>query len=448
VDFAVNDQAFLDRRLIAEEFLVASYLDLIRKFKDSRCIPVFLILPVAPYWQNHNDSHIRKHIIELCHKFSVMYVDVYDFIAGVSGEFPEACFMRDVGHITSFTAKLLARQLMAVLPQAQEIFNSQQSLDVPRFDFRILKAEQMEFVNFERLIRSTSIAQFEVMRALDQDNSVVNIYGEDLLCGIFFHDTNKTNSAYFKTAKGIIRKKLTTCWPGFFLRTFIMPIEADDGIIKMSLTTCDEFIDERTNEYEPQQMAESEIEIIDFLVCDKSYQDKIGLLQNFINQNHIRTIVQAKCQQVMAADFKKGFTQLDSGIIDDIVRYKKECKAAEVYVSDRRQFVDALHRIFRALKGISGNIVVFGAGGMGKRVIESHLLSGLVECVIDNDESKWGIMLCGIPIKSPTELLSLESRLILVVTDYYEEVREQLINMGFVVNTDFIDARPLWRLLV
>jgi hypothetical protein len=45
------------------------------------------------------------------------------------------------------------------------------------------------------------------------------------------------------------------------------------------------------------------------------------MITKFKNQNHIRTIVQAKCHQVMAADFKKGFTQLDIGIIDDIVRF-------------------------------------------------------------------------------------------------------------------------------
>lgn len=73
IDFAVNDQHFFDKGLISEELLVASYLDFIRKFRNSNCIPIFLILPIVEYCrENSKISTIRQNMIALCDDFGVM----------------------------------------------------------------------------------------------------------------------------------------------------------------------------------------------------------------------------------------------------------------------------------------------------------------------------------------------------------------------------------------
>lgn len=74
------------------------------------------------------------------------------------------------------------------------------------------------------------------------------------------------------------------------------------------------------------------------------------------------------------------------------------------------------------------NIVFFGAGKNLKRFInESPLLKYVtVIAVLDNDEEKWGEQIGGYTIGSPQKLERMDYDKI-VVTAYYEEIKEQLM---------------------
>ncbi len=442
VDFAVNDQANLDLKLISEELLMASYLDLIRKFKYSRCIPVFIILPIIPYWQNPESCIVRKIIIYLCQKFGVMYIDVYDFFSGLSDDFAEECLFRDYGHISSFAAKCLALQLLSSLKeQAKNIFIHKLNMDIPCFNFRIKHWKEIEYSNCKQLLQETSIAHYSVIHMSAESGSQINLYGQDLLCAVFFWDTNKTNYVYFSTDKGIVRKSLTpSCANHFFLRQFITPVRSHDGIIEVRIAAKDGFIHERTNECEPQFNSELELEVIDFLVCDKSYEDKIDILQNFLTKSCAWTIRHADYQQYLKQSYIKVFSTLDQSITDDIMRYKKEIKEA------KKEVVVVMRNILSYINDNSRQFIIFGAGKMGKTLIES-LFADVVTVVVDNDCQKWNSIFCGYTIFNPNEILKFNKRIILIASMHFDDVKRQLIEMGLTEDKDFFDGRPLYKIL-
>lgn len=84
-------------------------------------------------------------------------------------------------------------------------------------------------------------------------------------------------------------------------------------------------------------------------------------------------------------------------------------------------------------------IILFGTGNFGKGIM-SILLSNNIEiiCFIDNDNKKWGKMLEGKQIKSPSELESIDFDLILITSMFLKEIFDQLISLG--IDEDKIDA--------
>lgn len=106
-----------------------------------------------------------------------------------------------------------------------------------------------------------------------------------------------------------------------------------------------------------------------------------------------------------------------------------------------------MHNMISAIKDNSRQLIIFGAGGMGKMLIDSQIFEGAVEFVVDNNSEKWGQGCAGLTIYSPSELLKLENKLVLVASMYFIEIKEQLIAMGLNENKDFIDAEPLYQIL-
>lgn len=127
-------------------------------------------------------------------------------------------------------------------------------------------------------------------------------------------------------------------------------------------------------------------------------------------------------------------------IEDDRIREKVE--PLERQLALQRQQLQVF-----SLCGKSEGIIIFGAGGMGKKILKSNMISNLIKHVVDNDSRKWGQEISGFSIKSPDELLINNKNFILVASIFYKDIKKQLSNMGFIENKDFIDAGSIYTLL-
>ena len=70
-------------------------------------------------------------------------------------------------------------------------------------------------------------------------------------------------------------------------------------------------------------------------------------------------------------------------------------------------------------------VVVIGGGGHGKVVVSTLLAAGIrVPCVLDDDETKWGLEILGVPIRGPVSKAGEHGRLgILGIGDNLERER-------------------------
>ncbi len=89
-------------------------------------------------------------------------------------------------------------------------------------------------------------------------------------------------------------------------------------------------------------------------------------------------------------------------------------------------------------------IVIFGTGSGGIRVFNeiNKLEKKELKYFVDNDVKKEGDIFCGMRINKPEKLLldKNDGIFIVVASSYYEEISEQLKNMGFKEDIDFIDG--------
>ena len=82
---------------------------------------------------------------------------------------------------------------------------------------------------------------------------------------------------------------------------------------------------------------------------------------------------------------------------------------------------------------IEEKVVVFGAGKMGKMLIEyCNLKKKKVIAIVDNNPQKWGKKIKGIRVYKPQEIVNNDKDVIYLIAsvDYSSEIKEQLISMG------------------
>lgn len=89
-------------------------------------------------------------------------------------------------------------------------------------------------------------------------------------------------------------------------------------------------------------------------------------------------------------------------------------------------------------------IVIFGTGSGGLKVFDKIKKNGIKELkyFVDNDEKKEGTIFCGKKIYKPERLLldKNDDIFIVIASSYYEEISEQLIDMEFREDIDFVDG--------
>lgn len=84
-----------------------------------------------------------------------------------------------------------------------------------------------------------------------------------------------------------------------------------------------------------------------------------------------------------------------------------------------------------------GKCIIFGAGTIGKRTcyklnneIENKMRRFEVTAYTDNDQKLWGTKINGVPVISPEELKKQKNILVIICSDYFKEILEQLEVMG------------------
>ncbi|HQL35239.1 MAG TPA: FkbM family methyltransferase [Bacillota bacterium] len=95
----------------------------------------------------------------------------------------------------------------------------------------------------------------------------------------------------------------------------------------------------------------------------------------------------------------------------------------------------------KIIQGIKGKtVIVFGAGDGGRRLTE--VLPADIAYYVDNSERKHNTEFMHSKVYSPSRLLyeDKEKIIILVASMFYDEIRKQLIDMGFIENTHFFDG--------
>lgn len=78
-------------------------------------------------------------------------------------------------------------------------------------------------------------------------------------------------------------------------------------------------------------------------------------------------------------------------------------------------------------------IVLFGAGSYGENVYRTlHKVNKEAAYFCDNDPNKWGTYFCDTKVLSVDELLEIKDKVnVLITSIFYEEIREQLVALGF-----------------
>lgn len=98
-------------------------------------------------------------------------------------------------------------------------------------------------------------------------------------------------------------------------------------------------------------------------------------------------------------------------------------------------------------EGGPGSLILFGAGYQGELTLSDLQAMGVadsVRCFLDNQPSKWGQALGGLPICSPDLLKDLpKDARILIASGAYVPIRAQLAEAGFVSGVRIMDASAL-----
>lgn len=93
-------------------------------------------------------------------------------------------------------------------------------------------------------------------------------------------------------------------------------------------------------------------------------------------------------------------------------------------------------------------LIIFGTGSACQRILALFCqkeLSFKLKYFVDNNPQKWGKILFSKPVHSPKQLLreKKESVFIIVASSFFEEIKKQLEQIGFVENFHFVNGMDL-----
>lgn len=113
---------------------------------------------------------------------------------------------------------------------------------------------------------------------------------------------------------------------------------------------------------------------------------------------------------------------------------------------DKNSFlsITKLNQVFNRLHKSNGApVYIFGLGVGGRNIIGSMIFDGILSGIIDNDSKKWGEHYNGLNILSPDILKDKKNALIFVISDWFHDIRLQLINIG-ISDENIINVMPIY----
>lgn len=76
------------------------------------------------------------------------------------------------------------------------------------------------------------------------------------------------------------------------------------------------------------------------------------------------------------------------------------------------------------------NVVLFGASSVGEALYKLYKNIKNILYFCDNNEEKWNKFFCDLKVISPAELKKIDNLKVIITSTYYNEITEQLLNMG------------------
>lgn len=441
-DFAVNDQNFMDGNpveacLISKSFVCAAYLDLIRKIRNSKCKPIFMIFPIKDYIDKPQQCLTRTLILNLCNMFGYQYVDGYSTINAIADmvNCNGSLFFRDANHLNSIAASRLAFQVIELLytsgDNGEIVF--EQKMELPNLGFRIVEPDEIKWSYCELISRKTSIANFNAMYM--GVNSEVSLKISDCLCGCFAWLTNQTGDLDILMSRNnyLLKMSIFSWIPTFNLRHFYEPLEPNDETITIRISNVGS--------------TAKEAEIVDFLAVTRRYKEFEPIVGCWMIRLTSKPVIhrpEYSSTIQKSIECLKGLLTDSGDFLDDLVRYRMENIRIRQSEIRHNSLIKGL-----LLPLIDGNLncplILFGAGGMGQKVLSNGYIGRHVCCIVDNSKEKWGTQYNGIPIQSPDFLDKKNEAIIIVTSIYYDDIKNQLIEKEFVEGKDFFDGRILYN---
>lgn len=115
----------------------------------------------------------------------------------------------------------------------------------------------------------------------------------------------------------------------------------------------------------------------------------------------------------------------------------------EGFISPDRPYTTYTSRYTDVFDELDGKrLLLFGAGDSLRVFVQRYGRRYQPECTFDNDCMKWGMLACGVPVRSPEELSSLfgDDSTLVVVSIHHKSISEQLCNIGICDHRVFIDG--------
>lgn len=100
------------------------------------------------------------------------------------------------------------------------------------------------------------------------------------------------------------------------------------------------------------------------------------------------------------------------------------------------------------LEGKNKKVVLFGTGSASHKVVA--LLKGIgydIRFYVDNNETKWGQTIGGLPVENPEKLISLpcDEYMIFVCSSYYPEISRQLNGYGLLAEEHYVNGLAIYE---
>lgn len=107
-------------------------------------------------------------------------------------------------------------------------------------------------------------------------------------------------------------------------------------------------------------------------------------------------------------------------------------------------FIAKLNQLLKVLHVSYGSpVFIFGLGAGGRALVRSGFFNSLLSGIIDNDESKWGGTYNSVSIISPEVLRDNGNSVVLIASDWFNEIKKQLIEYG-VKENNIVNIMPLY----